>query len=64
MLKLFNGSMWEKIGVDAILIFESEGPFQDHKVEIGFNLIWLAITGQNPQQRRLDLLDNSVVFVS
>ena len=63
MLRFFNGTiqsnMGKNIGVDATMTFDPEVYLQGHKVEIVFKIIWLAIAGENAQQRRPTLLHNN-----
>ena len=47
-----QSNMGKNIGVDAILTFDPYGHLQGHKVLIVFNIIWIAIAGENAQQRR------------
>ena len=54
-----QSNMGKNIGVDATLTFDPQGHLPGHKVETVFNIIWLAIAGENAQQRRPTLLHNS-----
>ena len=63
MLRFFDrtiqSNMGENTRVDATLTYDTEGHLQGHKVKMIFKIIWLAIAGEDAQQRRPTLLHNS-----